>query len=305
MMRSFFTAVLVLAGIAQVQGQVKQAQSYQLPAGATADDYIAGRVLVKVKPEYRDLFQAPSPGSRSSFVDGTIRPLAPAANNYKSRGARAQAFRPVVDITQYFEIAFDAGRSTVEYIDALYRSGYVEYAEPVFRERMQFQPGDALLSSQYYLAQIKAYEAWDVTQGSEAIVIGIVDSGGDLDHPDLASQLYINTADPVNGIDDDNNGYIDDYRGWDFSGADTLNVFEPDFAGDNDPSSYKSGPGFTHGTAVGACASAATDNGTGIAGVGFRTRLLYTKHFADNQKASSRSYNSNLYLGVLYAAQMG
>jgi subtilisin family serine protease len=186
----------------------------------------------------------------------------------------------------------------------LHASGYIEYAEPVFRERAEFTPNDPMNSSQYYLDMIRAYEAWDITKGSDDIIIGIIDSGVDIDHPDLASQIFIND-DPVNGIDDDGNGYIDDYRGWDFSGDDTLNIYDPNFIGDNNPAVFKYGPGFTHGTSVGACAGAATDNGIGMSGVGYHSKLLFTKHYADNQLASSRSYNSNLYYGVIYAAQNG
>ena len=115
----------------------------------------------------------------------------------------------------------------------------------------------------------------------------MVDSGGDLDHPDLASQLYINTEDPIDGIDNDNDGYIDNNKGWDFSGADTLLISQPGFIGDNDASITKGG-NFTHGTWAAGCASAATDNGTGISGVGFNTKLLFTKHYATiNQQRTS------------------
>jgi serine protease len=304
-MKFIGTAIMLLISIATAQGQVKTSSRYALPQGISHYDYVAGRVLVKVKEEYKALFlNSGASAARSTPGMGSVRPLVPtAAVNRNS--ARALAFKPTIDITRYFEIHFDPSQSVEDYINTLYASGYIEYAEPVYKERMQMTVNDPFQTSQYYLGLIRAYEAWDITQGSEDIVIAIIDSGGDLDHPDLASQLYVNTADPVNGADDDGNGYIDDYRGWDFSGDDTLNIYDPSFTGDNDPSIFKDGPGFTHGTAVGACASASTNDGTGMAGVGFKSKLLFTKHYADNQKANSLSYNSNLYSGILYAAQLG
>ncbi|MFN8166595.1 MAG: S8 family serine peptidase [Bacteroidia bacterium] len=68
-------------------------------------------------------------------------------------------------------------------------------------------------------------------------VIGIVDSGTDWDHPDLQSNIKYNYADPINGVDDDNDGFIDNYRGWDVS------------ENDNNPMVVNS----THGAHVSGC----------------------------------------------------
>lgn len=295
----FLTLISPVAGVAQS----KASKKFELPAKITPSDYQAGKVWVKVKDKYKETFQQGGSAMRSSQNFKSIRPLS--AGKYKTTAARAQAFKPVIDISQYYEISFDPSIPVEEFITTLYNTDYVELAEPVYRSRMAATPNDPSINLQYHLSKIRAIEAWNITQGDEDIVIAIVDSGVDIDHPDLVNQLYINTADPVNGIDDDHNGYIDDYRGWDFSGADTLNAFDPDFVGDNDPAIYKNGPGFGHGTQVGATASASTNNGIGIAGVGYKSKLMFIKHYADNQPSGDRSYSSNLYLGVLYAAENG
>lgn len=274
----------------------------QAQAQASSADIIPGRIRVKVKPAYQDKFTQQLRSGRAAlpFAINNVRSLAPAGINRRNSSSRAQALKPVVDISLYFDLEVPATTDIPTAIRDLYAKGWVELAEPVYRQQLLFTPDDPALASQYYLQKIRAFEAWDITQGSEDRVVAIVDSGGDLDHPDLASQLYINVNDPVNGIDDDNNGFIDDYRGWDFSGAEQFNI-----VGDNDPSVYKSGVGFTHGTGVGSCASAATNNGTGIAGIGFRTKLMFTKHFSDDQDANSFYYTTDTYLGVLYAAHQG
>jgi len=303
-MRYLLAGFLLAASITAAHAQ-KTIKKFSLPERATINDYQAGKVLVKIKSEYKSLFDGSVTSGRMPNLGGTIRALAPKTIGSRNSAGRVKAFKPVVDISQYVEISFDASRAVEDFINELYASGYVELAEPAYTHRMLFTPNDPSLASQYYLSKIKALEAWDVTFGSEDVLIGIVDSGVDIDHPDLVNKLRINDADPVNGIDDDNNGFIDDWRGWDFSGADTATVNNPDFVGDNDPGITKSGPGFNHGTQVGACAGASVNNGIGMAGVGYRSKLMFTKHFSDNQKSTSRSYNSDLYKGVLYLVDQG
>ena len=137
-------------------------------------------------------------------------------------------------------------------------------------------PDDIYLPYQWYVddpsgAHIHLPEAWDIERGSPNVLIGIMDTGVDTGHPDLASQIWTNPDEiPANGIDDDGNGYIDDVRGWDFGN------------GDNDPNPHavydSSGvdAGF-HGTFVAGLAAAATDNGDGIASAGWNCRIVPLK----------------------------
>jgi len=288
-MRSLLTALFLAATLPIAMGQ------NTTPAN---QNIIPGKALIKVKPEFKNVFQAGSSKSgRSALGASAIRSLAPGAGAKRKTG-RAQALKPVVDISQYFEITFDPTQPVAQYIQSLYATGYIEIAEPEYRQQLLYTPNDPDIGNEWYLDRIGAINAWDITQG-EGIVIAIVDSGGDLDHPDIGSQLYINTAEnPTNGIDDDGNGFIDDYRGWDFSGADAANV-----VGDNDPSITTDILYGSHGTSVASCASSATDNGVGKAGVGFKAKLLFTKHFSDN--TTSGNYNTDTYMGVLYAALSG
>src|SRR6185436_12530559 len=73
----------------------------------------------------------------------------------------------------------------------------------------------------YGLYKINAAGAWDQSTGSQSIVVADIDTGVDRNHPDMAANMWVNTKEiPNNSIDDDGNGYVDDYHGWDFHNND-------------------------------------------------------------------------------------
>ncbi|MEP1789371.1 S8 family serine peptidase, partial [Reichenbachiella sp.] len=162
---------------------------------------------------------------------------------------------------------------------------YAEVEQPV---ELLLTPNDPNLSNQDYLTKIEAYNAWNVTQGNPSIVIAISDNGTDYGHEDLEDKLAYNISDPVNGIDDDNNGYVDDYLGWDLAD------------GDNDPYGDTPNSNPSHGTLVAGIAAAKTNNGIGMAGVGYNSTYLPIKIFKSSSGSSSNSYES-----LIYAADQG
>ncbi len=191
---------------------------------------------------------------------------------------------PSAELSRIFRIEYDGDANPMEMARKLAQSENVEYAQPYWIPELLESPNDPSLVSQYFLEITHALEAFDLTHGDTNIVIGIIDTGVDIYHTDLADNIKINYADPINGIDDDMDGYIDNYRGWDLA------------CNDNNPVSSVS----HHGTAVAGIAAAATNNGIGVAGVGYNTKFLPIK-VADDEKGSLIA----CYEGIVYAADHG
>ena len=249
----------------------------------------AGELIIKVKPEFRSQCSAAEISeSKLSVVLQSLQ-----ASGLKKRFPSKQA--PVMalnrngekptDLSLIYSVSFPADLNISDVITKVMATGSVAYAEPVYLNQMDYTPNDPQIASQYQNAKINLYNAWDVWKGDTNTVVGIVDSGTDWDHPDLAGNIKYNWNDPIDGTDNDNDGFIDNFRGWDVS------------ENDNDPMVVNS----DHGSHVSGCAAAVTDNGVGVAGPAFRCKFLPVKVSLD---ASSTSID-NGYDGIVYAADHG
>ena len=150
----------------------------------------------------------------------------------------------------------------------------VEYVEIEAEYRAAFTPNDSLLHFQQYIHQIEAPDAWSITAGSSQVTIAVLDTGVDIDNPDLRGNIWINEDEIAgNGLDDDKNGFIDDRNGWDF--VDSDNTLEPNI------DSYTE-VGVHHGTVIAGIASARGGNGQGVAGVTWRSRIMPVRILKSN-----------------------
>ncbi len=202
---------------------------------------------------------------------------------------------PFSDLSRIFEVYVQDHERTEAVMHALAATGQVEYVQPRFlpqpamylttktRGEETYVPNDTLLHLQYYLEKISAFEAWGVWKGDTNTVIAIVDTGVELLHPDLTDAIKYNFDDPINGMDSDGDGYVDNFYGWDLG------------EGNNDPSYNKN----AHGVHVSGIAAASADNVTGIAGVGFHSKFLPIK-VDDEFGRLTKAYES-----IVYAADQG
>lgn len=134
---------------------------------------------------------------------------------------------------------------------------------------------------------INVLPAWNLTRGNADVVIGVVDSGIDISHADLCSNVYINKNEiPNNNIDDDQNGFIDDVNGWDFA--------------NNDNTVYDNLEEDVHGTCVAGIIAAASNNGMGITGVAPNVKILPIKFLK-----GLNGYTSDAIKAIQYAEAMG
>jgi len=286
---------LAFPALAQKSKAPFVADAFTLPEGFVAgEDYIPGHIVFKVKPEYKAALQdANSLLSRSVQQMATVAP----EPTFNEKSFRKQQFRngkPSVDMTLFYDLKTSVVLDVEKAINELLATGMVEYAEPRYLYKLAYDPNDPEIASQYYINAINAPQAWDITKGDTTVVIGIVDSGFDFAHPDLEPNYAYNWDDPIDGIDNDEDGYVDNFQGWDFVGSSIDNP-----TGDNNP--QLEDPGIDHGIQGAGCASAATDNGEGIAGVGFNCRILATKH-ADTNNRLTIGFG---YDGVVYMAEQG
>jgi subtilisin family serine protease len=134
------------------------------------------------------------------------------------------------------------------------------------------------------LQKIQSGNAWDQSQGSQ-IIVAVVDTGIDANHPELQGQLWQNPAEIAgNNLDDDGNGFIDDTYGWNF------------VTQTNTPSD-----GQGHGTHVSGTIAAKGGNGTGIIGVAPQAKIMVLKGLGDDGTGSE----TDLAAGIIYAADQG
>ncbi|MGH7491237.1 MAG: S8 family serine peptidase [bacterium] len=228
-------------------------------------DYYPGRLIVKFNSEIKNT--AIDARARALLQEYHATSLHPLLTHARDRVTAAQDHIGLSRIM----ILNVPPQTDVEALAAqVQKNPIVEYAEPDYLIPLDGFPNDSLFSRQQYLPQIKAPAAWDIARGDSSVVIAIIDSGTDWQHPDLAANIWKNEDEIIDGIDNDDNGFIDDVRGWDFVDQ-PLNPFPGEDAAtpDNDPMDFAG-----HGTGVAGVAAAATNNGRGIAALSWNVKIM-------------------------------
>jgi serine protease len=208
-------------------------------------------------------------------------------------GALVRSFESFPDLEA---LALPAGLSVESAVAALGADSRVQYAEPDYVYTTQGVPNDQYFAEQWGLdntgqeindypsagpgIDIDAPEAWEMGTGNTQVVVAMTDEGIDVNHPDLAPNMWTNPGEiPGNDADDDQNGFIDDVYGWDFFNDDAT-VFD----GARDTSNQTD----FHGTHTSGTVGAVGNNGQGVAGVCWNVRLMSTK-FLEGGGATSNA----------------
>lgn len=205
--------------------------------------------------------------------------------------------------TGFVDLQIPAGVDVFQIIDAYLASPMIEVAEPNTLGQWTAVPDDTRYASQSWLPLVSAAQAWDINSGDSAIIVAVLDSGTEFTHEDLGfgtdayQNVWLNPGedawsdpdDPAtgNGVDDDMNGFVDDWKGWDFANDDNV-----------------SSGSFFHGTAVAGAVAAKTNNAKGVAGMaggfgGPGVRVLIAGVGDDGPLGAAVDD------GILYAAAMG
>ena len=237
------------------------------------DSYMLGRVVVQFKEGVVPVTGHAKTGLNSfdavasPFGIYRIQQAFPIIEAAAAKRALSPAAR---ELRRMYYVEYSGPFDPREVVSGLLRSKEVERAEPHFTYELagdvsevairdnysagRAVPNDTHYDDQTHLNRMEMEAAWDVVKGEDGnVVIAIVDGGTDWRHPDLRDNVWVNADEiPDNGIDDDNNGYVDDVHGWNFSNE----------SGDptGEPGTWRA----LRGTAVAGVAAAVTNNGIGI-----------------------------------------
>lgn len=286
-----FTALLPIAGPVKVE--IKNGEYL---------NYIPGEIIIKFKEDVTLEISK----SNSIAITG-IDSIDNLNNLFKVREIKLTILSEItpkdtelikdIGLDRIYTLQVDLAVNIIEACEVYSDNPNVEYAEPSYYGLGCITPNDTNFNLQWGLhntgqtggssdADIDAPEGWDIEKGEQGVKVAIIDSGIEYTHSDLSSRIWINYGDPINGADDDGNGFTDDYRGWDFVNN------------DNDPNDDHTN---SHGTHCAGIAGAATNNNLGVAGVDWNCKLMAIK--------SMKSNNVILWVdaaeGLTYAANMG
>lgn len=262
--------------------------SVSLLAQDSGADFRERTIIFKVKPQYRSACTDQSVNI-SGFEErigelGVVKLFRkfPAEKPVDPRNAQIAPDPRITDISLIYELQYEAEVPLFKAVKYLNDVGVCEYVEGAPIMKVCLIPSDSRVGDQWHLRVISAFEAWDIDTGSSDITIAIVDTGVDWDHPDLVNSIQYNLDDPIDGLDNDSNGLVDDYRGWNF------------FDGNNDPDELS----WSHGTHVAGLAGATANNSFGVVGTGYACRILPVK-------CGDRLQITHGYEGVIYSANEG
>ena len=266
--------------------------------------------------------QVPGADRRPAFVEGELlvrfkggkRPSSAVVKQERSRlGVSVFKFNR---FTKVHRFRFPRGKNLSQIIRTLSKDPAVQFVERNLLYYPAVEPNDPRYANVNGVStdkqkwvfdglgadrNLNAEQAWELTTGRSDVVVAVIDSGVYRDHPDLASNIWSNPGEiPGNGLDDDGNGFVDDFYGWDFVSSD--NDPNPDL-GDGIDNDFFGGAdsNVSHGTHAASAACASGNNAIGVTGAAWNCKLMSVKVFTDDGGATLADIED----AIVYAANNG
>ncbi|MCX7920656.1 MAG: S8 family serine peptidase, partial [Clostridia bacterium] len=184
----------------------KKFSNIKLNKSKLQNEFKEDEIIVKFRPSYQKTLNSLSKGEGLERISMKLRNL----------NLKAKKLRRLGPNSDFYLIKFDKNAHTLEdFKIKLLAASEIEIAEPNYIRKLHSTiPDDFYYYDLWGLTKIGAPDAWDITKGSDSIVVAVIDSGVDYTHSDLAQNMWTNSGEiPDNGVDDDGNGYIDDFYG--------------------------------------------------------------------------------------------
>ena len=288
---------------------LKQSQNLEIASPTTINNIQIPSVqkinnrnkIVKIKPVFSNIKEKEL--RKDKKFDDIVKEI---KTKFPKRDKRSPKNIKAPNLSKIYEITLKNDKADIESLcKELDNNSDVEYCTLNYRAQISLVPNDPYYSSQgsweqnfddlWGLKIINTEQAWDIETGSPDVTMAVVDTGLDYNHPDIQENVWFNLGEDIdqneildendiNGIDDDQNGFIDDFKGWDFANV------------DNDPLDDHG-----HGTHVSGTAAAVTNNNTGIAGVSWSSKIMAVKGL----DGGGYGYNDELANSLIYAADNG
>ena len=253
-------------------------------------------VLCSGKPNFG---QTATALSRARFVEGEIlikfSPNAAASRVGNSLRAQGASVMETLGNRGWQRVRVPPGLTVDKALERFKKLEGVESVQPNFYYSLLAAPNDPLFTSSgsWGLNKISAPAAWDITTGSQNVVVASIDTGVRYTHQDLAANMWTNPGEiKNNGVDDDGNGFVDDYYGYDFR------------FNDSDPIDDTDGVG-GHGSHTAGIIGAAGNNGVGIAGVNWNVSIMSIKIYSPNGTDTTSAILVNAYNYVRMMKERG
>jgi subtilisin family serine protease len=280
---------------AQLAGPSQQASGMHIWTGhsgnARIESFLRRQSAQQITPLYPQIIQLKKQhGWSDAQVADHIR------QRFATRAHRVDHPREVPEISRTYILQFGnlSDQDKASTLQRLKADPEVEFAEPEHTFTTKQIPNDPFLSSSGTWGQpyqdlwgmyaVNAPAAWDTAQG-DGVVVAVIDTGVDYNHPDLADNIWTNPNEIAgNFFDDDGNGFIDDFRGWNFVNN------------TNDPLDDNG-----HGTHVAGTIAAEGNNGIGVIGVAWHAKIMPLKGFDIN----GNGFDFTLAPAIMYAANNG